>query len=106
MRYFGKTKIAPEAIRTFDFAQLDRYVSEICKDKEVLYAVCYDKDGKALTLGEVLGPSEDILELERKCIDEAYPRLEKVVEKKVFVSSEIDKNAKPTIDFKDKTKFD
>ena len=62
-------QIAPESIRTFDFTRLDSYVSEICKDKEVLYAACYDKDGKVLTLGEVLGPSDDILELKRKCID-------------------------------------
>ena len=63
-------KIAPESIRAFDFARLGSYVSEICEDREILYAVFYDKDGKALTLGKVLGPSEDILELERKCIDE------------------------------------
>ncbi len=62
-------QIAPESIRTFDFARIDGYVSEICKDKEVLYAACYDKDGKVLTLGEVLDPSDDILELKKKCID-------------------------------------
>lgn len=68
-RFLGD--LAPEAIKAFDFARLENYVSEIKRDQDVVFAAVYDTEGKLLTLEKPPQVTSDrVLTVVRKCVDE------------------------------------
>ena len=63
-------ELAPNAIKAFDFARVESYVSQARLDDEVVYAAVSDTEGKLLTLQKAPATDADLLLVKRPCADE------------------------------------